>query len=72
MKPQDILFILVLIAILWKRNPKNSVIAGLICLILAIPLFQFQIFFTAERLIIYAAGFLLIAVLWLLFTNRPR
>jgi hypothetical protein len=66
MKPQDILFILIIIALLWRRDPKYFILAGLICMVFAIPLFQFWVFFTAERLIGYAAGFLFIAIVLLL------
>lgn len=61
MKPQDILFIIVLLLLLWKRNPKWFVIAGLVSLLLAMPLFYSWIFFTAERFVSYAVAFLFIA-----------
>jgi hypothetical protein len=62
MKPQDILFIIILILLLWKRDPKLFTVAGLVCLIIAIPLFQFWVFFTAEHLVWYASGFFLFAI----------
>ncbi len=57
MKPQDVLFVLVLISILISRRMKLALYAGMLCLILAIPLFSAWIFFTAERLTWYAAAF---------------
>ena len=63
MKPQDLLFIIALIFLLWRRNPQYLVVAGLFCLFVSMPLFQLWIFFTAERLAWYAAGFLLLAVI---------
>ena len=63
MKIQDILFVIILLIILLKRDPKWFVLAGLSCLILSIPLFYMWVFFTAERLVYYAAGFLLFATL---------
>lgn len=62
MKPQDILFFVLLFFLLFKQSPKIAVFAGLLCLIFSIPLFSFLIFFTAERLIWYAAGCFLLAV----------
>lgn len=67
MKPQDILFIVILIAFIVWRRPKVLVIAGLLCLLLAMPLFAHWVFFTAERLVMYAAGFLLVAIVLFLF-----
>lgn len=70
MKPQDILFILILLGLLFFRKPKFIVWAGILCLILSIPLFAHWVFFTAERLVMYAAGFLLVAIIYLLFTKK--
>jgi hypothetical protein len=70
MKPQDILFILLLIGLLFFRKPRILVWAGLICLLLSIPLFAHWVFFTAERLVMYAAGFLLAAIIILMFKNK--
>jgi len=57
MKIQDIVFVLLFLFVFWRRNERLSIIIGLICLLLAIPLFKFWIFFTAERLTWYAAAF---------------
>lgn len=62
MKPQDILFIIVLGLLLWNRNPKNFLIAAITCIVLSMPLFYNMNFFTAERLVMYAVGFLFIAL----------
>lgn len=70
MKPQDILFIIILIALLFLRKPRLLVLAGLICLFLSIPLFARWVFFTAERLDYYAAGFLLAAIIWFWFRGK--
>lgn len=59
MKIQDVIFLVVLVGILLTRKPKLLVIAGLSCLVLAIPLFAKWVFFTAERLTWYAATFFL-------------
>ena len=50
-------FVLFFLFVLWRRNERLSIIIGLFCLFLAIPLFQFWIFFTAELLTWYAASF---------------
>jgi len=44
---------------------------GLCCLALAIPLFKFWIFFTAERLTWYAAAFFTYSIV-LLFINELK
>lgn len=67
-KPQDLAFILILIVLLvWKRDAKVFALAGIGALILAMPFFQFWIFFTAERLVTYAYAFLVISVTLFLF-----
>lgn len=63
MKIQDVVFLVVLLFLVLKHNPKWAAIAGLISLVLSIPLFSFWIFFTAERLTWYAAAFFLLAII---------
>ena len=68
MKIQDITFFILLIILMRLKRPRLSVLTGLVCLFLAMPLFKFWIFFTAERLTWYAAAFFLHAII-LLLTN---
>ncbi len=63
MKIQDLGFLVILVIILWSRNARLASIFGLLCLILAMPLFSLWIFFTAERLTWYAAAFFLLAII---------
>lgn len=63
MKIQDLSFLVILGLILLGRKPKLLVWFGLGSLILAIPLFAKWIFFTAERLTWYAAGFFFLFIL---------
>jgi uncharacterized membrane protein YkgB len=72
MKIQDIAFFIVLVLLIFKRNPKLTVITGVLCLILSIPLFSFRVFFTAEHLVQYAAGFFLLAIIIHLFKLNER
>lgn len=72
MKIQDIAFFVVLALLILKRNPKFAVFCGIACLILSIPLFSFWIFFTAERLVWYAASFFLLAIVFYLFNSRKH
>jgi hypothetical protein len=66
MKPQDILFIAVFIPLLLRRDPRLLAGFGLLCLILAVPLFAAWTFFTAERLTWYAgASFLASSAIFL-------
>lgn len=62
MKPQDVVFLLTFLLVCYTRNPKIAVGLGLFCLLLSIPLFSLWVFFTAERLTWYAAGFFLASV----------
>lgn len=70
MKIQDIFFIVVLAFLLFKHNPKYFAVVGLLCLIFSIPLFTFWIFFTAERLVWYAASFFLLSIIFNLYYAR--
>jgi len=70
MKPQDIIFILILIILLYKRKAECFVYAGLACLIVSAPLFYFQIFFTAQRLIYYATAIFTIAIILMLLQRN--
>lgn len=70
MKPQDLVFIVILVFLLYKRRHELLVIAGIVCLLLSIPLFSFWIFFTAQRLVVYAFVFFLIAVIMLILKLR--
>lgn len=69
-KIQDLAFILVFLLVFWRRSSKLAVSTGLFCLALAIPLFKFWIFFTAERLTWYAAAFFLLAIIQQLYAYR--
>ncbi|MEN9406971.1 MAG: hypothetical protein RLZZ455_187 [Candidatus Parcubacteria bacterium] len=63
MKIQDGIFIVIIIFFLLRRDGRHASLAGLLCLFVAVPLFQFWIFFTAERLTWYAASFFLLSAL---------
>ena len=70
MKIQDIVFFIIFFGLLIKRDPKLAAGAGIIALVLSVPLFSFWIFFTAQRLVMYAAAFFLISVIFHLFKSR--
>ena len=72
MKIQDIIFLVVMLILLAFRKPKLLVWAGLACLIIAIPLFAKWVFFTAERLTWYAAGFFLLVIIVNLISLRDN
>lgn len=67
MKPQDILFFIILVPLFFTRNSKFFVIAGVVSVLASIPLFASWIFFTAERFTWYAAAFFLCAVIFSFF-----
>lgn len=70
MKIQDIIFILLLIVLLYKRNQYLFIWCAFGAVLLAIPLFQLQIFFTAQRLMYYAYALILLATLLFFFKKR--
>ena len=63
MKIQDLLFFITVSGLWIVPIRKKYVLAGLLCLLAAIPLFAFRIFFTAERLTWYAATFFIVEAL---------
>ena len=71
-KPQDLLFVIIFTLLLLKKDAKWFVIAGIISLVISIPLFSQWIFFTAQRLVYYSLAFFLIAVLLNLKTLRDN
>lgn len=73
MKIQDFVFIILFAFLLYKRRSEYFAAAGIVCLILAVPLFARWVFFTAERLTWYAAAFFLFSVLFSLCrTGQPE
>jgi high-affinity Fe2+/Pb2+ permease len=72
MKIQDLGFVIFLISLLVSRNSRLAALAGLTCLVLSIPLFAFWIFFTAQRLVMYAAAFFVLSIIFQLIKIRRR
>ena len=66
MKIQDILFLIFLTFLVYKRNPKYLFLAGIFSLILSIPLFYFWVFFTAQRLVEYAAALFFLGIIFVI------
>jgi len=69
-KIQDIFFVFLLLTLIGIRKIEIFVFVALLLFFVAIPLFYFQIFFTAQRLIYYAFGLLLVGSIWYLFVNK--
>jgi hypothetical protein len=69
MKFQDIIFLVIFFLVLLKRDSRIATLAGITCLVLSIPLFALWVFFTAEHLVWYAAGFFLVSIV-LLIKNK--
>ena len=70
MKSQDIIFVVVLIILISLRKSNYLVIAGLLALLIAIPLFNRHIFYTAQHLTYYAVGFFLVAAIFKMIELR--
>ena len=69
MKIQDLIFLIIFILVIIKRDSRLATIIGIACLALSIPLFALYVFFTAEHLVYYAAAFFLLSIV-LLFKNK--
>ena len=67
MKPQDVFFLIIFAILIYKRNYSLLSASGILCLVFAIPLFAFWVFFTAERLIWYGALLLLTGIFFRLY-----
>jgi len=72
MKIQDVGFLIALILLFILRKQKLFVITGLVCFLLAIPLFAKWIFFTGERLVWYGAAFITIGILYMLLAKEKK
>ncbi len=70
MKPQDILFAGIVVALLFFKKPVSFLVAGLACLSFSIPLFATWTFFTAERLTWYGVFFLCMFLVYQLFIEK--
>lgn len=72
MKPQDIVLLLILVFFLWKNNKNWTTIAGIVLLLLSIPLFAKHIFFTAQHLVYFAALYFFVAIIQILLKEFRR
>lgn len=72
MKPQDIVFVVLLIVLLFFRNSRLLVVSGVVCFLVSAPLFYLQVFFTAQRLIAYGVGFIFIGIILMLNEQRKN
>lgn len=70
MKIQDILFLVVLIFLFFKKDSKLSLFFGLGSIFVSIPLFYLQIFFTAQHLIWYSLGFFILTIALTIFKEK--
>ena len=68
MKPQDILFIIIIGIALLLRKPKLLVGVGLVFFLLSVPLFVKWIFFTAERLVEWGLLSIIFGAIWMIFS----
>jgi len=69
-KIQDIIFLLILAFLFYKRDSRLSLIFGLGALTFSIPLFSLQIFFTAQHLVYYALAFIFLSILFMVFKEK--
>ncbi len=72
MKPQDIVFLLAFAILIWKRRTDWMVIVGILCLVVSMPLFATWIFFTAQRLVVYAFVLFITAVIIMLVSQNGK
>jgi hypothetical protein len=72
LKIQDIIYLLFLIFVFINKKYNYLVSSGLVMLIIAIPLYYFWIFFTAQRLVMYAAFNFLVYIMYILSKEMIR
>jgi len=72
MKIQDIFFLIFFAFLVYKSNPRLAAIAGILLLLASIPLFSLWVFFTAERLVFYAAALFLLSILLQFYKFRKN
>jgi len=72
MKIQDIVLVLLIAILLWRRNPYYLVTAGLGLLVVSMPLFATWVFFTAERFTYYAGVCFLLAIFLFFLHNKKQ
>jgi len=70
MKIQDLGFLILFLAVWWTKNSRMATLVGLFCLSLAMPLFSLWIFFTAQRLLMYAAAFFALSIIFQILNLR--
>lgn len=63
-------FVILLMILLFARKSRLFIYAGLLSLLIAIPLFYKWIFFTADRLVWYSVVFFCIATILLYRQER--
>jgi len=63
MKLQDILFLFIALLLLLRGSSKLAGLFSLVCIAISGILFYFSIFFTAQRLAMYACVFALMSVI---------
>jgi hypothetical protein len=63
MKPQDVLFVIVLLFLLLRKNSILFTRAAILIWIMAAILYNRWIFFTAQRFVMYGAVFICIAII---------
>lgn len=73
MKVQDILLLTVTVVLAVQRSPRLLVITGLGLLVFAAPLYAMWVFFTAQRLVMFAFLMFAIAAIRMTVTGQnPR
>jgi len=72
MKPQDIILLILIVVTLIRPRVKFISALGIIFMLLSIPLFYMQIFFTAQHLIWYAILCFSIAIVVSIYTYLHR
>lgn len=71
-KPQDILFVISIVILLYKKDYRLFIASGIFSLVISMPLFAKWIFFTAERLTWYSMVFFSVAIVLLITSNLRK
>jgi predicted membrane protein len=72
MKPQDVVFFIIIALLAWYKRPQLFLSTAMISMVLSALLFHQWVFFTAQRLLWYAAACIAIVTVYELATRKEH
>lgn len=72
MKPQDVVFFIIIALLAWYKRPQLFLCVAMISMVLSALLFHQWVFFTAQRLLWYAAACIAIVTVYELAKRKEQ